>query len=254
MRRAPESIPWWPDLSVRHHGTELMDDPESDPGELRRTLRQFPFLNRFVSRSRYLLNRYILADIRRRGLKEVQLLDVGAGAGDIARYLVTTVRRVCDTVMHVDCCEADPRVAEFARRASAGYPTITVLERSVFDLSGGRYDYVISNHFLHHLSGPDIVRFLDLSRRLCTGTLLCNDLERSRISYSAYRIAAPTILRGSFAAYDGALSIRRGFLREELEAALFRSAWSQGSSAEALGAVRVGRIEPGRVYLVARKR
>jgi len=254
MRRGPEPIPWWPDLSVRHLGTELMDDPGSDPNRLRRTLRQFPLLNRLVSRSRYLLNRFILADIRRRGLKEVRLLDVGAGAGDIARYLVTAVRRVCNAVMYVDCCEADPRVAGFARRTSAGYPTITVLERSVFELSGERYDYVISNHFLHHLSGAEIAEFLDLSHRLCTGTLLCNDLERSRLSYFAYRIAAPAVLRGSFAAYDGALSIRRGFLRDELEGAVARSSWSRRSSAETPGSVRVGRIEPGRVYLVARKR
>ncbi len=271
MRATLADAPWWPDLSSRRHEAELMDDPHSDPERLRRTLRQFPLLNHLVSRSRYLLDRYILADIRRRGLRVVRLLDVGAGGGDIARYLVRAARRAAGAVVHVDCCEADPRVAAYARHACAGYPTISVLERSVFDLSTASYDYVISNHFLHHLSDTELADFLAVSRSLCSGTLLCNDLERSRFSYVAYRALAPFLFRRSFAAYDGALSIRRGFLRHELEEAVRRSPWGgyaghvghDGVDAHTggvrytehpkyAGSFRVGRLEPGRLFVIAR--
>jgi 2-polyprenyl-3-methyl-5-hydroxy-6-metoxy-1,4-benzoquinol methylase len=256
LKTAPAGMPWWPDLSSRRHEAELMDDPCSDPEGLRRTLRQFPLLNHLVSRSRYLLNRYVLADIRRRGVKTVRMLDVGAGGGDIARYLVRAAKGVAGAVVHVDCCEADPRVAAYARRACVGYPTISILERSVFDLSGAPYDYVFSNHFLHHLSDTELAEFLAVSRRLCSGTLLCNDLERSRLSYTAYRAAAPLLLRRSFAAYDGALSIRRGFLRHELEEVLRRSPWGghagHAGFPEYSGNIRVGRLEPGRLFVVAR--
>ncbi len=246
MTRPPERIPWWPDLAGRLDAVERMDDLHSDPGRLRRTLRQFPLLNRLVSRSRYLLKQYLLEDIRRRGLRSVRLLDAGAGGGDIARYLVRAARNTSGAVMHVDCCEADPRVAEFARRACADYPTVSVVERSVLDLPDATspYDYVFSNHFLHHLSAKELVAFFNTSRRLCSGTLLCNDLQRSRLSYTAYRVAAPLFLRRSFAPDDGALSIRRGFLKEELEDAIMRSDWA--------GQARVGSIEPGRLYVVAR--
>lgn len=243
MKR-PQATPWWPDLSRKVYHAELMDLPDSDERQLRRTLRQFPLLNNCFSRTRFLLDRYLIRDMQRRGLSQARVLDVGAGGGDIARYLVRRSGRTAGVRVSVDCCEADPRVAAFARRACASFDSIRVLERSVFDLDGPPYDYIINNHFLHHLREEQLTSFLDYSRNMCSGLLLCNDLERSRRSYLAYRALAPIILRDSFAAYDGALSIRRAYVVPELTSLVEQSSWA--------GSARVGRIEPGRVFILGR--
>jgi 2-polyprenyl-3-methyl-5-hydroxy-6-metoxy-1,4-benzoquinol methylase len=239
-----KATPWWPDLARKVYHAELMDALDSDARQLRRTLRQFPLLNNALSRTRFLLERYVVSDIQRRQLQHVRILDVGAGGGDIARYLVRRLERVAGVQLSVDCCEADPRVAAFARRACSRFDAIRVLERSVFDLDGPPYDYIINNHFLHHLREEHLTAFLNLTRKLCSGCMLCNDLERSRSSYLAYRALAPILLRDSFAAYDGALSIRRAYVVPELKQLVAHSSWA--------GSARVGRLEPGRVFILGR--
>jgi len=238
--------PWWPDFSRKLYQAELMDQPDSDGGQLRRTLRQFPLLNNSVSRVRFLLERYVISDMKRRGLRQVRILDVGAGGGDIARYLVLRAARAAGVRARIDCCEADPRVAAFARRACSSFEGIRVIERSVFDLSGPPYDYIINNHFMHHLTEAQLSAFLEFSREMCSGLMLCNDLERSRRSYLAFRALAPLLLRGSFAAYDGALSIRRAYIVPELASLVAQSSWA--------GSARVGRLEPGRLFILGRVR
>ncbi len=239
-----KAAPWWPDLSRKVYHAELMDLPDSDARQLRRTLRQFPLINNSLSRVRFLIVRYLVRDLQRRGLSRARILDVGAGGGDLARYLVRLLERTAGVQASVDCCEADPRVAAFARRACVGFDSIRVLERSVFELNGPPYDYIINNHFLHHLREEQLMAFLEFSRNMCSGLMLCNDLERSRSSYLAFRAFAPLVLRDSFAAHDGALSIRRAYAVPELRSLVAQSPWA--------GSARVGRIEPGRVFILGR--
>ncbi len=216
-----------------------MDLPDSDPVRLRRTLRQLGWINRLLTGARGLLARTVLADVRRRP-GPCTLLDVGSGGADLALWLVR--REPC---LRVTCLDHDPRAVEFARRQCAGTERIRVLLGPVSEL--GRldgFDYVFANHFLHHLEdrliAPTVAAMLGRARRL----LVITDLLRSRASYFWYALAAGLFLHGSFAVYDGLLSIRRGFRPEELSALLARAAPA--------GRLVVRRERPGRVVVIGR--
>ena len=73
---------------------------------------------------------------------------------------------------------------------------------------------------------------------------MITDLLRSPASYFWYALFAAVFLHGSFAAYDGLLSIRRGFLPEELSALL--------ACAAPEGRLEVRRERPGRVVVIGR--
>jgi len=216
-----------------------MDLPDSDPARLEATLRQLSWSNRLLTGARRLLERTVLADIRRRP-GPCTLLDVGAGGADLALWLA---RRAPS--LRITCLDHDPRAAAFAQKRCAGVQRIRVRLGSAAELAGlGRFDYVFANHFLHHLPdeevGPTVAAMLASSRRL----LVITDLLRSPASYFWYALFAGVFLHGSFAAYDGLLSIRRGFLPEELSALL--------ASAAPAGRLEVRREAPGRVVVIGR--
>jgi len=226
---------WQPE---RFRGPELMDLPDSDPRRLERTLAQIAWINRFLSGARRLLERTILEDIRRRP-GPCTLLDVGCGGADLALWLA---RR--EPSLSVTCLDHDPRAAAYARRRCSAADRIEVRLGSASELDRlGSFDYVFANHFLHHQEdehlAPTVTAMLAHARRL----LVITDLLRSRASYFWFSLFAGVFLHRSFAFYDGRLSIRRGFLPEELSARL---------DGAARGRLAVRREPPGRVVVIGK--
>lgn len=223
---------------------ELMDDPSSDRRQLERTLQQFGLINRLFSRSTGLLRRHLLDDMVQQGRSSATVLDVGAGAGDIARRLLQSARRR-GLELSITCLDSDRRVVEYARRSLLSEHSITVRLGSIFEQvhhDGHEYDYVICNHFLHHLRDDEIARFLDIAHRITRRRLLANDLLRANWAVLGFRLFAALFLRGSFARHDGVLSIRRGFRPSELRRLVNGSAWADEAT--------VHTAVPGRVYLL----
>lgn len=213
--------------SERAAEKELMDDPAADEARLLATVRQFGPINRLLSRSRTLLRRHILDDASRRGLASYTVLDLGAGGCDIAEWLVGAAGRRGASAQ-VICLDSDPRIAAYARRRVAGTPNLQVLEASAEELPRvGPVDYIFANHFLHHLEDSEVRDLLLILKDYARYGVVLNDLKRSRLSYVGYSILAALFFRNSFAFYDGRLSIRRGFLRRELEEMVATSGLSQ---------------------------
>ena len=238
---------WYP--PQRSSTLELMDDPASDSLQLEQTLRHFKLINLLLSRMRCLLRRYVLRDMLSRGVTHATVLDVGAGGCDIALWLRRQAERR-GLSLSISCLDHDHRVLAFARRQVAGEPAIEVVGGSVFEIRG-QWDYVVCNHFLHHLNDQQIVRFLDLSYQICGRRLLANDLLRSHWSLFGFRVFEALLLRNSFARVDGVLSIKRGFRPHELRGMVERSAWRSGSRSHSDSAASVLRLAPGRVVIVA---
>ncbi len=234
--------------------TELMDDPAADEGLLLATVEQFGAINRLVSRSRTLISRYILDDAERRGLAEYTVLDLGAGACDIAEWLVEAARRRGQRP-HVICLDSDPRIAAYARRRVAGNDSLEVVEAAAEDLPRlGPVDYVFANHFLHHLDDDEVIRLLPAVRSAARNAFVLNDLKRSRLSHAGFTVLAALFFRKSFALRDGQLSIRRGFRRGELENLMRRAGLGPGGRVDGADVQELGvrSLFPGRLAIVGR--
>ncbi len=207
-------FPLYPDISHRSLQKEQMDLPECDVVELENTLVQFAWINRWTTRVRYVLRRYVL-DKMRAG-REYHLVDLGAGACDTAVWLLRR-SRARGLRLIVSACDHDSRVVAFAKKK---YPMVRGLEIIQGDvLSIDRLkdaDFVFANHFLHHLTGPQIIDLLKYLKEFGKAHIILSDLKRSRAAYLSYFFAAPLLFRHSLARGDGLLSIRKGFQRAEL--------------------------------------
>jgi 2-polyprenyl-3-methyl-5-hydroxy-6-metoxy-1,4-benzoquinol methylase len=207
-----------PDLSTRAaDARELMDDPDAHIRMLERTYEQFALVNAVVSRWRAVYRRDIRPRARR---KPLRLLDVGAGGGDVSRALAAWARRDGLQVA-VTALDADDRAIRWARKRGGGV-TYRCAHTSALVAAGERFDVMVSNHLLHHLTGTELFEVLADSIRLIAddGLVLHRDIARSRFAYRAFAAGtwpfARNVLAESFIREDGLISIRRSYTAREI--------------------------------------
>ncbi len=204
---------------------EIMDDPASDPDTLRRTYEQFRYVNAVVSGWPTTYRR----EIRPR-LSETQpstLLDIGSGGGDVARALARWADRD-GLLLTVTAIDPDARAHEFAtsQPPTAGLTFRRALSSDLV-AEDARFDYVVSNHVLHHLSAQELGGLLFDSERLSRGggRVLHADIERSVPAYLGFGVGTWPFFRGSFIRADGLTSIRRSYTAAELRAVVPPGWW-----------------------------
>lgn len=193
---------------------ELMDRPDCDPELLENTYRQFGVINRALSGWR----RLYLREVRPLVFREpgpATLLDIGSGGGDLAMMLAGwAARDLLD--LSITGIDPDPRATAFARRRppSSGVE-FRQAHSSELVAEGRTYDFVISNHVLHHLSAHELQDLLADSEQLARRTALHNDIRRSPVAYGLFSAAALPF-RHSYIRKDGLTSIRRSYTAGEL--------------------------------------
>lgn len=206
-----------PDLRVRNTtDQEEMDRADADPEMLLRTIRQFRLINALFSAARGLLRRHVFSIMEREPTRVYSLLDVGAGGCDIARWAAREARGR-KLGLRITALDNDPRILPATRRTVRDYPEIRLLQGNALNLSRlGSFDFIFSNHFLHHLSWDEIGTFLRVIIPRTRLAFVMNDLRRSRWAYLGATLGVGLLARRSFAFRDGRLSVRRGFLPGEL--------------------------------------
>ena len=234
-----------PDLRNRNTtDREKMDRTDADPQRLLRTIAQFRRINALFSASRRLLRRHVFSIMAQNPGRAYSLLDIGSGGCDIVCWAAREARRR-SLQLNITALDHDPRMLPVARRAVRDYPEIRIVEGDALDLKRlGPYDFVFSNHFLHHLSWEEIEIVLQGLIARTRLAFVMNDLKRSPWAYLGATLCVGLLAPRSFAFYDGRLSIRRGFLAEEFRELL---------ASKFPGApIRVLEAAPARVVLVSR--
>ncbi|MCR8671544.1 methyltransferase domain-containing protein [Agrococcus sp. HG114] len=201
---------------------EAMDDPACDEAALARTYARFDLVNAVVSGRRAVYRRWVRPRLRAGGV--VRLLDVGTGGADLPRRLL---RWAADGELRVVAIDPDPRAIAFARSLPP-LPGLELRQAMTGDLVAARerFDVVLSNHVLHHLTGAELGAILADSEALLSpgGVAVHGDIARSPLAFAAFAAGTlpfePTLLRGTFIRADGLASIRRSHTAAELARAL----------------------------------
>lgn len=194
---------------------ERMDDPDCDRGELFNTYRQFRVINTLISQWRSIYKRYIRPFALANG-NNCSMLDIGFGGGDIPIKLATWCSKD-DIDPQITAIETDERACEFIqeidRPKSVSFRQISSTEIAQ---QGHRFDFVLSNHLLHHLEEDHFYNMLEEAKALSRHRVLFNDIERSDIGYLLFNLLSRPIFRSSFITEDGLTSIKRSYTKHEL--------------------------------------
>lgn len=197
------------------HLREKMDDPTCDPALLYATYARFGTVNRLFSGWRVLYKRYLRPRMVPGG--HYRLLDIGFGGGDIPVDLMRWAAQA-GAQLSVTAIDPDPRALGYARTLPAS-PHLHFQQAHSSELvaQGERFDFVISNHLLHHLSASELAELCADAVRL-GGVVLHNDIARADTAYLGFAALTGPFFRGSLITPDGLTSVRRAYTPGELAA------------------------------------
>lgn len=192
-----------------------MDDPNCDSKKLFNTYRQFWWINRFLSKWTKIYKKDIQSFLARNN-GSATLLDIGFGGGDIPVHL-SKLAKENSYQLEITAIETDRRSFDFIQTLNTPRNISFKNESSSQVLQQGKkYDFVISNHVLHHLDQTTLQDMCKEAEQLVTHKIIFNDLERSDIAYFLFFIFSKLLFWNSFVSVDGLTSIKRSYTFAEL--------------------------------------
>lgn len=205
-------------LFLRHRKPqlqELMDDPNCDTEKLQNTYRQFKTINKYLSRWDLIYKKEIKPVLKQNNGKS-SLLDIGFGGGDIPLRL-SRLARNDGYHLEITSIDSDLRSLDYAQTLESP-SNIFFRHALTTDLINEQacFDFVISNHLLHHLDKPAFKKICCEAETLATKKVIFNDIERSDLAYLFFTILTKFLFRNSFIFYDGRISIKRSYTLNEL--------------------------------------
>jgi 2-polyprenyl-3-methyl-5-hydroxy-6-metoxy-1,4-benzoquinol methylase len=198
------------DFAARAVEAELMDADDLDPATYAALIADLARVNTIT-----LARRPTLAWLRRAtaGLTHFTLVDVGFGHGDMLRAIAADVARRGQTARLVGI-DMNPRSAPVA--AAATDPALGIEWRT------GRAealefapDFIVSSIVCHHMDDAELAGFLAWQERTARRGWFVNDLHRHPIAWAGFRALAWAFRWHPIVAHDGALSVRRAFVRRD---------------------------------------
>lgn len=193
---------------------ELMDDPNCDLDELENTYRQFGSVNSLISQWHRIYKYEVRPHLNSN--TPATVLDIGFGGGDIPIKLARWASQ--DGLnLQVTAIDPDPRAINFVHELERPQ-NIEFIQSNIFDLNPAKqqYDFVISNHLLHHLDEQELPEMLLQAKQISTQSVIFNDIHRSDWAYIFFNILSRPLFRSSFITHDGLTSIRRSYTKAEL--------------------------------------
>lgn len=204
------------DFSKRSREAELMDDPEVSQQTLKDVLQDINRANRILGGNKATI--MALSQLVSQNPRDsYTVLDMGCGDGAMLREVVLFFRQIGKNVKCLGI-DLNGNALRMAREASQDIPEITYLKKDILDsdASGLECDILITTLTLHHFYDEEIPSILKRFGKLARIGIVINDLQRSPLAYSLFKVFSLIFIHTAMAKNDGLVSIARGFTKAEL--------------------------------------
>lgn len=203
------------DLRRRSYEHELLDGTDIPFEEIRRNMHELDIINTWLGGHAITIRGFqsLLGD-----LQEVHVCEIGCGGGDNLR----AIHRWCQKRgirVRVTGIDINPDCINYAREHSRE------IERAVWIVSDYRVaeltdrpDIIFNSLFCHHFADAEVSHCFRWMREQARLGFFVNDLHRNILAYHAIRLLTSVFSHSRLVRNDAPLSVRRGFLRSELEA------------------------------------
>jgi ubiquinone/menaquinone biosynthesis C-methylase UbiE len=194
-------------LKERSSEPELMDY-EGDEEEIRSALKELKIINKLLGGNR--ITAGILQKISKQTeLKALKLLDAGSGASDILTQKKFSFR---PDIVSIDknffICKVAQENKEIDKVVCGDALRLPFKDNS--------FDVVHASLFIHHFSNDQLNLLLKGFCRISGHAVVINDLRRSYFAYYGFALISTLFSGNRLVKYDGLVSIRRGFKKDEL--------------------------------------
>lgn len=202
------------DLRQRSYEPELLDGKNIPFEEIRRNMHELDIINTWLGGHDITVRgfRNLLG-----GLREVHVCEIGCGGGDNLR----AIHRWCTkhgVAVRVTGIDINPDCINYAREHSRE------IDKAIWIVSDYRVaalpdppDIIFNSLFCHHFSDEEVTHCMAWMREHARVGFFVNDLHRNALAYHSIRLLTSAFSRSRLVRNDAPLSVRRGFLRQELE-------------------------------------
>lgn len=210
MDAALAQQPARPDFSVRARAAEMMDADDLPAATYAAVIADLAVVNT-VTRARPPTLAWLARATR--GLDGFSLVDVGFGHGDMLRAIAVWARRR-GLAANLTGVDLNPRSAPVAVAATDPDLGIRYVTGDAADL-GTAPDFIVSSLVAHHMRDPELIGFLQWMEATAVRGWFINDLHRSPLAWAGFRLLAGLLRWHPIVRHDGALSVRRAFVRRD---------------------------------------
>ena len=224
-------------LHKRRLEPELMDALMLESSEHLKALRGLQRINS-VSFSSEALWHPIKRHCLLAGQRPLRVLDVAAGAGDIAIHLTKRAKKENLPIVF-EGCDFNPRAVKYANeRARRAKSDVHFFEwNAMRDTVPDRFDAVISSLFLHHLDDQPLRFFLASLLASRARLVVFSDLTRSLSGLILCFLGTRLLSRSAIVHKDGILSVKAAFTLAEIDH-LVTSAGLSGAQIQSIWPMR----------------
>jgi ubiquinone/menaquinone biosynthesis C-methylase UbiE len=210
---------------------ERIDTGDYTPAEYACFLREIAFINRMTGDLRT-VKKTLFREIERENLRGFSVLDVGAGSGEMLRFIAGFARKT-RRKSRLTGIELNERSAAAIRVESRAFGEISSVrgDGTKIPFADGSFDYAVCSLFTHHLPDEIVVDVLREMARVSRRGIFVIDLHRNRVAYTLYRLFCGVFRISRLVREDGLLSIQRSFKPNELSE-LAKRAGLQDASVE----------------------
>lgn len=200
----------------RSNAPELMDDFAMEGEVLRDALDKIASINKLLGGNTVTLEgvEWLLSDKTDR---EISILDVGCGNGDMLRVLADYGRKK-GLRFQLFGLDANGFTIGHARKLSSGYDNISYVCADIFEeIKQERvYDVILCTLTLHHFRDEALLQLMEGFIRKANLGIVVNDLHRSAVAYYLFKLICFVFGLNSMSRDDGLTSILRGFKHQDL--------------------------------------
>ncbi len=194
---------------IRSNERERLDEADIPEKDLLASLLFMRRVNRFFWGARVILDYFSSYSVP----DHFSVLDIGTGSGDIP-YALSRWATCHHKKADITAIDTHASCIAYAQK---NFKTEGLFYKtaSAFDLEAlGKFDFIISSMFFHHLTDEEIVRLLVLVHRNAKKGFIINDLYRSRIAYAGAAFLAFFSFK-NIVMNDATLSVKRSFTEED---------------------------------------
>jgi 2-polyprenyl-3-methyl-5-hydroxy-6-metoxy-1,4-benzoquinol methylase len=207
----------WINTKCRTQESEVMDDFEMEGEILRDALDKIAKINQWLGGNQLTLQGVKRLLKNQNTIREITLVDIGCGNGDMLRTLAEYGRKNGISLKLIGI-DANHFTVNHARQLSALYPNISyscldVFQPAFLEL---QYDIVLCTLTLHHFKEREINKLLSVFQERAKLGIVINDLQRSALAYRLFQIVCFVFRLNDMSRDDGLVSILRGFKKNEL--------------------------------------
>jgi hypothetical protein len=192
---------------------EILDDPAISSEEMYRSLEDLALVNRWWGSARA-LERFLLREIRRRGVQRPVLLDVGAGSADVSRRLAHSLAQAGHPAK-VFACDVQWRHLAAGRRMTGDALSSVCVDAFSPAFGERSVDWIVSTLFFHHFSPEENARLLVSFARIARQGFALLDVTRHVLPLAFIAVTGRLFFKTRVSVLDGVASVKQAYTPEE---------------------------------------